>query len=327
MNKVSHHLIFKELYDPANTKLDHLTFTPDLDGRMRAFVLACHNKNLSPRTVDFYINTLGHFLSFCHDRQLVDPAAVTTDHIEEFFSRLKVDHNPGSVHAYYRAMKRFFHWLVIRRAIKAEDNPMLGIETPARPRVVIIPYREDHISRMLTCCDLKTFHGARNAAIIWVFMDTGLRVSEMVGMRLSDVDVKSRTVTVIGKGNKQRTVRMGQRALQAVLRYHEVRQGLKVGGEALWVNRSGQTLTRSGFWQMIDDLCRRAEISGVRCSPHTFRHFFGTQALRNGAQAWQVQKLMGHETMNTTQIYQRTITADDAIPGHDKFSPGDRLRL
>lgn len=322
-----HHLIDWKHYDQSASTLDHLIFKEDLEGRLRAFVLACQTEDLSPRTVEFYIDTIGPFVIWCQEHGHFQPAEITTDYLRFFFHELQKHLSPGGVAAYYRAVKRFFNWMVQERNLRPDVNPMTPIRAPKRPKVIIQPYTEDHIQRMLVCCDPETFHGARNAAIVWVWMDTGLRVSEMVGAQLKDYDARARTLTVIGKGNKQRIVRIGQRAHQAVLRYHKVRTASKIGGGALWVTLEGKALTRWGLLEMVKDLCKRAEISGVRCSPHTFRHFFGTQALRNGADLWQVQQILGHMTLSTTQLYQRTVSSADALPGHDKFSPGDRLQF
>lgn len=314
-------------YVQSASTLDRMIFDETLEGRLKALILAVQTEGRASTTVDFYVYTIGSFLIFCEGQKLINPRDVTTDHLRLFIRKLQLEHSPGGVLDYYRGVKRFFNWLVEEKRISFQDNPMAPIGPPKHPKVIIKPYSEDDIHRMLTVCNQETFHGARDAAIVWVYIDTGLRASEMIGIKLQDVNVKSRTIIVTGKGNKQRVVKYGQRANLAILQYHKVRQAAGIGGEPLFVNRDGRALTRSGLLQLVERLCRRAEISGAKHNNHTFRHFFGTMALLNGAQMWQVQEIMGHETLSTTQKYQKTINSWNALTGHEKFSPGDRLRI
>jgi integrase/recombinase XerC/integrase/recombinase XerD len=201
---------------------------------------------------------------------------------------------------------------------------MSSIRLRKPPDKLIQPFTPEHIRDLLLLCDDSKFLGARNRAIILTFLDTGLRLSELANIELKDLDFDREIIKVMGKGAKERVVRVGKRAQRALLRYLLMR---KDGLPCLWVSEERRLLTHWGIELMIHKLGKRAGFTGVRCSPHTFRHTSATQSLRNGAGLEQVKSLLGHSTLYMTMRYAATINSEDAVISHRNFSPVDRMNL
>ena len=227
-----------------------------------------------------------------------------------------------SIRTYYRHIKRFFNWLVEERALSV--SPMASVKAPKVSKPLIVPFQESSLRRLLFLCDDSTFLGARNKAIILVLTDTGLRLKEIAEIQKSVIDFDRETIKVMGKGAKERVVRIGENTQRAILRYLLMRDDIL---PCLWVTEERHPLTKWGIEIMIRKLGKRAELTNGRCSPHTFRHTFATDALENGAAEWEVQSLLGHETLEMTRRYTNTLRSQKAIIGHKRFGPVDRLNL
>jgi integrase/recombinase XerC/integrase/recombinase XerD len=229
---------------------------------------------------------------------------------------------------YYRCVKRFLNWMVEERVLK--QNPMATIHPPKVPRKIIAPFTTEHIKSLLLLCDDRKFLGARDRAIILMFLDTGLRLSELTNIQIKDVDFDRETIRVMGKGARERVVRIGRTAQKALLHYLLKRQD---DLSRLWVSEERKPFNPRGVAMMIQRLGERAGIDGVRCSPHTFRHTFATQALLNGAGEFEVQSLLGHEGLVMTRRYTASLRSEAAVEGHrgtkerKGFGPVDNMRL
>ncbi len=169
-----------------------------------------------------------------------------------------------------------------------------------------------------------------NCAVVRMFLDSGLRISEVGSLRIADVESGTGEITVTGKGGKRRRVYLGRDARRAVRRYLEVQRRGAKPEEPLFLaeggTRSGEAMTRSGFTQVIRKLGQVAGVQGVRCSPHTFRHTFAIEFLRAGGNVYELQVLMGHESLEILRRYV-LITQTDAEAAHRRASPGDRMNL
>jgi integrase/recombinase XerC/integrase/recombinase XerD len=146
----------------------------------------------------------------------------------------------------------------------------------------------------------------------------------MADIQLPDIDFKHEVLKVMGKGAKERLVRMSPMTQRALLSYLKVRKDTLT---CLWVNERGNRLTKDGISINIRRLGRRAGLSEVRCSPHTFRHTFATMSLRNGAGELEVQSLLGHSTLKMTQVYTASLKSEYAIEGHRRWAPVGCLKL
>ena len=302
--------------------LHHLTGHNNLIRHLLGFLLSSRVDGLSPRTLADYEYKVGAFVLFCSGLGINDPGQVTASEVRQFLLKLQEKNAPASVSGYYKSVNRFFSWMVEERIL--DRSPMATIHSPRVPQKVIMPFNPEHIRCLLLLCDDRTFIGARNRALVLMFLDTGLRLSEMAGIQLADIEWERETVKVMGKGAKERVVRIGRTAQKALLRYLLMRQD---NFPCLWVSEERKPLTHWGIAQVIGTLKKRSGISDVRCSAHTFRHTFATRALMNGAGEFEVQSLLGHSKLDMTRRYAASLRSEEAVVGHRKWSPVDNLKL
>jgi integrase/recombinase XerC/integrase/recombinase XerD len=300
----------------------HLTADIDIAGQFDLFLWSCRANNLSPRTIQDYRFKAGRFVQFCLYTGCHSPIDVTANHVRAFLLRLQEHNCAKSVHDYYRVLKRFFNWMVEEDIL--QYSPMTKIKPPRVPETIIKPFTDSHIRGILLLCDEHTRAGIRNRAIILMLLDTGIRLNELANIQLADLDLDNETVIVMGKGNRQRMVRIGKVAQKALLQYLLSR---KDNHSCLWVTEEGKPLAKAGISVMFRVLKHRAGFQDVRLSAHTFRHTSGTWALLNGASERDVQLLLGHRTERMTRHYTATITSQQVLAKHRQFSPVDRLRL
>jgi len=261
-------------------------------------------------------------VSFLSSLGIHNPTEVTVLHIRLFILFKQKHCGATTIYNYFRDMRRFFNWLIEESVI--ERSPMVTLRPPRRPKTIIEPFRDDQIARLLMLCDESTFLGARNKAIVLTFLDTGLRLRELSSIQLPDVDFDREIIKVMGKGAKERIVRIGKRTQRALLQYLLLRSD---NLPCLWVTEERTPLHYWGVSIAVHRLCERAKLTGVRGSPHTFRHTFATNSLLNGAREDEVQSLLGHSTPYMTMRYRATLDSRQAVEGHKRFSPVDRLKL
>jgi integrase/recombinase XerC len=312
------------------TPLDTLINASDLEGQLEAFLLACRIESLSPATLKYYRDKIGCFINFCQRSGIMLPEEVTASHVRSFIGQLQLVNKPGSVHCYYRAIKRYFNWMILEEVM--ENHPMRTIHPPRVPRHVIQPFSSADVIRMLQYCELAgNFNDIRNRAIILVFMDTGIRLSELCNIQLTDIDLLHETIRIMGKGVRERVVRISTATQKAIITYVKRRSD---GYPCLWVSEERQPLKcASAIRQMIVKVGKLSGVKGIRCSPHTFRHYFATSALHAGALEFEVQSLLGHSTLTMTRKYTETLRSEEAVEGHrgtatrKGFSPVANLGL
>lgn len=300
----------------------HLINSDDLAGRHQQFLLACKVTRLAEATLAYYTWTVKRFINFCYPLNITQAESVTSHHIRMFLADLQESkNNSASVHAYFRAVKRFFTWQVDEGLLQV--SPFATIKTPRVEKKLIQPVTVEQLQKLLLFCDETTFIGARNKAIILMFTDTGLRLRELATLNLDQIDIDKETITVMGKGAKQRVVRIGLSCQKALLRYLYMRHDDQ---HCLWLNIWRKPITGDGIQQILKVLKVRAGITS-RCSPHSLRHSFATMALINGAGEFEVQSLLGHSTLTMTRKYVQTLNSQAAIVAHKRWSPVDNLHL
>jgi integrase/recombinase XerD len=230
-------------------------------------------------------------------------AAVAGD-IEAYLAWRFARHTqPRSAARYTSAMKRFYRYLLRENLISAD--PTLNLDSPKLPRALPKTLTEVDVERLLDSADGNTPLGLRDRAMLETLYATGLRVSELVGLKLTSVNLNDGVLRVTGKGNKDRLVPLGEEAVAWLKRYlAEAWPRLldKHLSDAVFVTARGEGMTRQGFWYLIK---RRALVAGITrpLSPHTLRHAFATHLLNHGADLRVVQMLLGHSDISTTQIY------------------------
>jgi integrase/recombinase XerD len=256
---------------------------------------------LSRNTLDAYRSDLERLAASLGRRTL---ESATRDDLEAHLSRLISSlYSPRSRARVVSTMRRFYRYLV-REGVRDTD-PTALIEAPKIGRPLPKSLSEDDVERLIAAPDVATARGLRDRAMLETLYATGLRVTELVGLTLSEINLDAGIVRVVGKGSKERLVPMGDEAINWVTRFlREARPGLlgKQRSDALFPTERGQAMTRQAFWHLLR---RHARTAGMTAplSPHVLRHAFATHLLNHGADLRVVQMLLGHADLSTTQIY------------------------
>ena len=211
--------------------------------------------------------------------------------------------SPRSLSRYLSAYRQFYRWLVTEGTI--ESDPVALIESPKTGRGLPKALSEEQVESLLAAPDTETPMGLRDKAMLELMYATGLRVSELVGLQLSSINLNQGVVRVMGKGQKERLVPIGDEADESLKAYilrgrPEILQGVQTDDVFVTTRKSG--MTRQAFWYMVRRYAARCEIS-LKLSPHMLRHSFATHLLNHGADLRVVQLLLGHSDLSTTQIY------------------------
>ncbi len=256
-------------------------------------------RRMSPNTVASYCHDVEGFL------QYVDcaPRAVTSAQITAYLGKVTADGlSKRSTARLLSSLRSFFDWCVEEGEV--QENPCDRVDAPKLGKYLPAVLSLDEVTAILESVDLKALFGPRNRAILEVLYGCGLRVSEAAGLRLSHVYLDEGFVNVIGKGDKQRLVPLGEVAADAIRAYLPTRPAPaeRKYEDILFLNRFGKPLSRISIFNMVKD---QAVAAGIRkeISPHTFRHSFATHLLENGADLRIVQEMLGHESILTTEIY------------------------
>ncbi|WP_422389242.1 site-specific tyrosine recombinase XerD [Cardinium endosymbiont of Tipula unca] len=247
------------------------------------------------------VQKLAHFLQ----DQAVSPRTVSPSHIYPFLTALhRVGIKATSQSRILSALRVFYKFLLIDHHITEDptqliESPQLGLHLPSVLSVF-------QIESMITAIDLSTSNGVRNRAIVETLYSSGVRVSELISLKLSHVYFEEGFLRVIGKGNKERLVPIGAIALKYIKLYvEEVRLQINIqSGHAddLFLNRRGKNLTRVMIFLIVKELARKAHID-MAVGPHTFRHSFATHLVEGGADLRAIQEMLGHSSITTTEIY------------------------
>ncbi|HKD51213.1 MAG TPA: site-specific tyrosine recombinase XerD [Candidatus Acidoferrum sp.] len=265
-------------------------------------------KGLSPNTVAAYRRDLMKFCAFAGKRKLTLEMA-SRDDLVDFLAGLYRQHlESKSVARHLVSLRNFFRFAQIQELIQAD--PTMNLESPKIRRSLPGYLRLEEVEKLLAQPDAKTPLGLRDRAMLEVLYSAGLRVSELVGLRVSDLDTKVGCVRCIGKGDKERIVPIGKKALGMVERYlRDARPKMIAkfaGSPTLFVNRRGKPLSRVGVWKILSAYGRRAGLR-VALTPHMLRHSFATHLLERGADLRSVQLMLGHADISTTQIYTHVV--------------------
>src|SRR5206468_7576378 len=265
-------------------------------------------KGLSSNTVSAYRRDLVKFDEFARKRKLM-LEAVSRDDLVEFLAALyRQKLESKTVARHLVTLRNFFRFAQIQELISTD--PSINLESPKIRRSLPGYLRLEEVERLLTQPDAKTPFGLRDRAMLEVLYSAGLRVSELIGLRVSDLDTKVGCVRCIGKGNKERIVPIGKKALGMVERYLRDARPKLIGKAAssptLFVNRRGGPLSRVGVWKILSAYGRRAGLR-VALTPHMLRHSFATHLLERGADLRSVQLMLGHADISTTQIYTHVV--------------------
>lgn len=258
-------------------------------------------KRLAQNTVEAYMRDLRSFAHFILRMYDVPPAKVEEPMVQRYVAWLyDRGREKASQARSLSGVKSFFNFLLISDRI--ESSPAEFVLTPKFGRHLPDVLTTGEIDRIIAAVDGTTPKEIRDAAMLEVLYSCGLRVSELTSLRIRDLFFGEGYIRVTGKGDKQRLVPISSTARERIHRYLEVRRSARAGEETLFLNNRGSSLTRVMIFTILREAARQAGIE-KKISPHTFRHSFATHLLEGGASIRQVQELLGHESILTTEIY------------------------
>lgn len=268
-------------------------------------------RGLSVHTMSAYRRDLARYVRFLGSRGLSEAQQVDGSVVRSFLASISAsthgeDERPYRATSVARTLSsvRSFHRFLLREGV-AESDPAVGVTQPKLPRSLPHPLTVDEVQRLLEAPDVKTPAGQRDRAILELLYGSGLRVSELTGLDVDDIDLEEGSVRVLGKGGKERDVpvgRFGRDAVETYLVRARPQFATGRGRGALFLNQRGGRLTRQSCDRMVHVAARTAGIDR-RVSLHTLRHSFATHLLEGGADVRVVQELLGHASVATTQIY------------------------
>ena len=301
--------------------------------------------NSSEKTIEWHRTALGLLRLFLEEElDITQIDEVEADDISAWFAHMR--NTPGArgkvrsertIQTYVRSARAFFHWLMRRSTL--DVNPFERVVFPKVGRPLIQTITTEEFERLLLACAPPNETGpfaeraaVRNRAILWLLYDTGIRVSELINLRLDDLDRKKGVVTVMGKGSKQRRIALGQNCLRNLSYYldkhrpnaEELAEWGSAGEDHIFLSETRQPLTKNGMEMLFKRLKVRAGIVGKRISPHIFRHTFAMNYLIKSNDPFSLQELLGHEDLTTVLNY---IHMNDTVLQEQKrkYSPGDHL--
>jgi integrase/recombinase XerD len=262
-------------------------------------------KNAATNTIESYSLDLGRYVQYLEAQRVTSLEGIKSRHVTSFLAMLReIGLSARSISRGFSAIKSF-HKFLVADGVTAQ-NPTENIDSPKRSRTLPDVLNQDEIDAILRQPNTAEVLGTRDKAILEVLYATGLRVSELVSLTQSNVNLSEGIVRVFGKGSKERLVPIGRVAQKWVTAYlSSARQALAAKGtgrDALFLNARGKPLTRMSVWNIVRRYTRAAGID-KEVHPHTFRHSFATHLLEGGADLRAVQEMLGHADISTTQIY------------------------
>ncbi len=299
-----------------------------LEKLIENFIFSRVAENRSSMTVDFYRDNMGRFLSWT--KQNCPSGRLTPADIRAFMVYIphaswiqkgKKANKPITVRAYYNCLRVFYKWLIAEGIIDESQYPLKNVKSPRIDKRVIPSVPPEKLQKLFALLQEGGYKGTRNTAIIAMLTDTGVRLSEILNVKIDDINLKEGLVKVFGKGAKERVVRLGTASFDAMKEYLKVRPA---GGSYLWLNEDGTRFTRWGFSSMLRRLGDRAGLD-FRLSPHKFRHTFALQWIRSGVDPYTLQKFGGWADLKIVGNYLDGVRGEDALKAHEKASPLDNL--
>ena len=273
-----------------DNKKDHL---------LRSFLDSLYiEKGLSKNTVSSYKSDISSFSSWC-DKEHLDRLKITDLNLNNYISNLfSIGLKSSSINRKISSIKHFYLFLLKKKVIK--NSPADEITTPKQEKYLPTSMSEDEVESLLGSPKSSIKIERRDKAMIEILYATGMRISELVNLKLTDIDFNRSVLKVFGKGSKERLVPYGEKAAEALRIYLEDRK--KLDSKDVFLSNRGTRITRGAFWQRIKIYIKRENLKSS-ISPHTLRHAFATHLLNRGADLRSVQILLGHSDLSTTQIY------------------------
>ena len=279
-------------------------------------MLAQEARRHSPHTINHYRISLKHLTTFMADRGIDRVETIEARSLREFMVDLQRRFKPKTANGVASDARAFFRFLVAEEVLT--KNPMANVELPKLDLEILPAFSSHEVTALLKQAAGRSSLDLRNRAMMLVLLDSGVRLFELVAMSVGDVDLQTGWFKVLGKGRKERICPVSPVTVKSLKAYMRVREGAP--GEPLWLGTQGP-LSRSGVGQVLDRIGERA---GVHAHPHKFRRTCALTMLRNGADIFSVQHLLGHTDLTVLKRY-LALTQSDYLEAHRKHSPVMKL--
>ena len=262
-------------------------------------------RGLSKNTIENYTFDIEKLVSFLTEKEIkVSPIHISEDVVQQFIYEMASQINPRSQSRLISGLKSFFNFLIFEDYRK--ETPLELIEVPKTGRKLPDTLSTAEIDGLIAAIDLSKPEGERNKAMLETLYSCGLRVSELISLKISDLFFEEGFIKITGKGNKQRFVPVGSSTIKFITIYaNQIRVHVPIQKgfeDTLFLNRRGKQLTRAMVFTIIKNLAIAIDLNKT-ISPHTFRHSFATHLLENGADLRSIQLMLGHESITTTEVY------------------------
>ncbi len=298
--------------------MPELSKTKQLSG-IQAFQLNARVENYSPKTLRIYNYIFDSIKKFVGDIP-IEKADVNT--LRQYFIYLQEKNlSPATRSLHYRHLKHFYNFLIDEGFMS--ENPLRKIKKPRTAKTLPRTLDNDEIKSLLGACNKKAFTGFRNYCMIMLFLDSGIRLGECRNLQIQQLDLDNRSIKILGKGNKERYVFMGTKTLKILKKYLNWRNSGSAT-DYVFISTHNTKLTERNVQHIFERLCRKARIN--RISPHMLRHTFSTNYIKNGGDAFTLQRILGHADITTTMIYVN-MAGKDLKEAHRRFSPIDQLNI
>ena len=272
-------------------------------------------KGLSKNTALAYRTDLNTYLKFLEEKK-INYETITHLEITDFLWHLKTSNfKPRSIYRMIESIRQFYKFLIAENFIKTD--PTTYLTAPKVPIILPDMLTNEEVTKLLNSVSGSDNLSIRNRAMLELLYATGLRVSELISLKFSNIDIEECFVKIFGKGNKERLVPFGQKAQLYLKRYLRIRKNTK--SEFIFLTRLNKPISRIEFWRQLKQIAIKAGIM-KNITPHTLRHSFATHLLTGGADIRFVQEMLGHSSISTTQIYTH-ISQERLKEQHKKFHP------
>ncbi|MCK4369130.1 MAG: tyrosine-type recombinase/integrase [Dehalococcoidales bacterium] len=309
---------------------------------LQGYQLCAATEGKSPNAIAIVTNSISYFQDFLVSQGIsTDITQISQHEIRAFilylqqkrcFSNHRFNHTQDNglsghtINCYLRSIRIFFSWLVSEGII--DCSPFDRVKIPRPIRKVIPTFSDSQIRQLLNVIDTRAPEGYRNYTIILTLLDTGLRVSELCNLKLDNVWLEDGMLKVLGKGNKERLIPIGKQVQRLLWRYiNRYRpEAVTANSNFVFLTKDGRPLTKDRMEKIMTYYGKKAELKGIRCSPHTLRHSAAVRFLRNGGDVFSLQRMLGHASLEMTRKYCE-LADIDVKRAHMTASPVDNLCL
>jgi len=322
------------------SEYDNESLRVQVEGLLSAYRRHLEAANRSPKTISWYMEILRRFFDFLDlNNRLKSIGDIGRDEVRTYIRYLqsvrkwpnspsikanKGNLSPYSIQGHVRAIKAFWGWLFREEYLL--ENPLVKLPLPKVPQSLVKTLTMDQFKRLLAEIDRQTPLGAKYYCILLFLLDTGLRIAELVNIKMGDVDPVNCLATVVGKGQKQRVVpfhRVTRRELQRYIRHFRPKL-CACDSRYLFPRSSGDHISINSVQQFIRRVAIKAGLRGIKCSPHIFRHSFSTTFIAKGGTDFALMDILGHASLQPTQKYVH-LQPRDLQRQHDRFTPIEDL--